>query len=78
MDDSFEINEIEGVSILIHAKGKRYAVVAKKSEDREECKQIRIALALSLLQTHAVVSPSPDDLNKSNLESALENAKTKH
>lgn len=77
MNDSFKINEIEGVSILIHAKGKRYAVVAKESENREECKNIRIAIALSLLETHAVVLPSLDDMNKSNLESALGNAKLK-
>jgi hypothetical protein len=59
-EQTFNVDEIEDVKILIKAKGKHFAIVPKGCA--EEAKQIRIAAAEVLFSYHFVVSTPLEDL----------------
>ena len=71
-DETFDISEIEDVRIIIKAKGKHWSIVPKR-DDVDEAKQIRIAMALVLLDSHCVVSTSLEDLQVAIKEKILNN-----
>lgn len=47
-EETFEIEEIEDVRIIIKAKGKHFSIVPK-GDDKEEAKQLRIAVTLCFI-----------------------------
>lgn len=60
----FEFSDIEDVRIIVKAKGKNFGIVPKKTEDKDECSQIRIAMFAMLLESHFVVNTALEDLVK--------------
>lgn len=58
----FEISDIEDVRIIVKAKGKNFGIVPKGTESKSDCKDIRIATFLMLLESHAVVNTALEDI----------------
>lgn len=59
-----DISEIEDARIIIKAGGKNYSIMPKDSTDegRSEAKQMRIAIASLILDSHFVVTPSLEEI----------------
>ena len=51
--EPIEISDITDVSIFIHAKGEKWLVMARTGVDKEEAKQMRIAIITMLISTEA-------------------------
>ena len=60
----FEFSDVEDVRIIVKAKGKNFGIVPKSTENREECKQIRIAMFYMLLESHFVVNTALEDISR--------------
>lgn len=60
---AFEISDVEDVRFIIKAKGKHFSLLPKSQDEseRDECKQIRIALMTMLLETHIVCNTALED-----------------
>ena len=59
MGQPFEIEDIENVHVIIEAKGKTWVLIPKNHRDNED---IRIALAVMLLESHNVVEPCLEEI----------------
>lgn len=61
IEETFSMEEIEDVRIIIKAKGKHFGIVPK-TDRRDEADLSRIAMLTVLLDTHFVVSKSLESL----------------
>lgn len=59
----FNLSDIEDVRVIIKAKGNNYSIVPK--EDKDEALGLRIASCLVLLDSHAIVTPSLEEIKES-------------
>lgn len=59
-EETFTLEEIEDVKIIIKAKGKHFGLVPKEGE--EEARLMRIGMAIAMLEGHFVVSKSLESL----------------
>lgn len=63
MKPPFEIEDIEGVRVIILAKGKHWAILPKKGR-KDEAGKLRVAVATVLLESHVIVEPSLEEIKE--------------
>ena len=59
MNPPFDIEDIDGVHIIVEAKGKLWELAPKPGRD---VGNVNIALAVMLLESHRIVTPSLDEI----------------
>jgi len=65
MEQPFELEDIEAVIVIIKAKGKHWSIMPKPGR-KEEGNNLRVALAVVLLESHKIVIPSLEEIRKQN------------
>ena len=65
MKPPFELEDIEGVRVIIQAKGKHWSILPKKGR-KDEGDKLRTALAVVLLESHVIVEPSLEEIREKN------------